>query len=205
MNLICNNCGGAYIYNLKNLEYNNPFMWCCIFADDMLTLISEYDNINFNNFDLIRLSKETANANNWTDYKERIFGICIDNKLSVYFTHYLFGEYEKPKVIEPNVFYFRNYEYVYNKFIKRTEKFIKNKEDPIFLIITYKRHGWTDEKIKNLINMKLKYKVICITDKNIHSENDNLKIIKINDLNEKYKFPADAIYTNIKTIFSELE
>ena len=56
MNIVCNNCGGADIYKLNKMEFNNPFIWCAIFADDMITLIKNWDNINFNNYKLIRFN-----------------------------------------------------------------------------------------------------------------------------------------------------
>lgn len=51
MNIICNNCGGADFYNLCKQQFKNPFMWSCIFADDMISLIQKYDTINFNNIE----------------------------------------------------------------------------------------------------------------------------------------------------------
>lgn len=204
MNLICNNCGGADIYNIKGLEFSNPFIWSLLFADDMISLIQEYDNINFMNFESIRLSFEVAKENSYDEFNNTITGILIDNKIKLFFTHYLYGPQKIPTKIGPNTFYYKNFEYAYNKYVLRIKRMLENKEEPKFLIIAYKRHGWTKEKIEKLLQENIKYKVMIITDENIKNSLNNIKIIKLDRLNDKFFFPLDAIKACQFEIFDNL-
>lgn len=204
MNIICNNCGGADIYNLKKAEFNNPFIWSVVFADDMIKLVSNYNEINFNNYEPIILTETIAKENNYDRFNPTITGILIDNKIRIYYTHYLYSSQKKPTKCGPDILYFKNYEYAYEKFEKRNLRMLNNKEEPVFLIFSYKRHGWTKEKIQKLISMPIKYKVVLITDEKIITENKNLAIITIKKLNELYKLPLSAIKVKQEIIFKEL-
>lgn len=205
MNLICNNCGGAYLYKLLNKPYSNPFMWCCIFSDDMLRLISEYEHIDFNKYKLIQLTKDIADYNNYTDFRPNMFGIELDSKVKVFYTHYLAGYQKTPTTIGPDVFYFRNYVYVYNKFVSRLQRFLKSSAQPSFMVLTYRRHGWTSEKIQHLLAIRTKYKMAVITDEpDAVTDNPSTTILHVPDLNVKYKFPAEAIHYNLNGVLASI-
>lgn len=204
MNIVCNNCGGADIYNLNKVEFNNPFIWCAIFADDMITLIKNWNNINFNNYKLIRLSETIAKENNYDRFNPTITGILLDDKIKIFYTHYLYGNYSKPTKIGADIIYNKNYEYAYKKFETRLKRMIDNNEAPIFLIFTYKRHGWTQDKIEKLLTIDSKYKIILITDMNIINAKNNFKIIRINNLDQQFKLPLDAIKNKKNLIYKEI-
>lgn len=204
MNIVCNNCGGADIYKLNKMEFNNPFIWCAIFADDMITLIKNWDNINFNNYKLIRLSETIAKENNYDRFNPTITGILLDGKIKIFYTHYLYGNYSKPTKIGADIIYNKNYEYAYKKFETRINRMIDNNEAPIFLIFTYKRHGWTQDKVEKLLTIDSKYKIILITDMNIINIKNNFKIIRINNLDRRFKLPLNAIKNKKNLIYKEL-
>lgn len=201
MNIICNNCGGADFYKLSKQKFSNPFMWSCIFADDMITLIKEYDNINFKKIELTRLNKLIVNQNNYEDYHEKfkICGLIIDNKFTVYYTHYLFGNYKQPYKQGPDILYYRNFELVYNKYNERLKRM---SEKPTFIIIAFKRHGWNDSKIKKLLSLNTNYKVILITNEKCNTNNKNFHIIYDRNLDKTKKEPP-ILY--IKKYFNKLK
>ena len=47
INVISNNCAGAELYTRLKFQFNNPFMWTCVFADDMINLITHFNTINW--------------------------------------------------------------------------------------------------------------------------------------------------------------
>lgn len=204
MNIVCNNCGGADIYNLNKMEFNNPFIWCAIFADDMIMLIKNWNNINFNNYKLIRLSETIAKENNYDRFNPTITGILLDDKIKIFYTHYLYGNYSKPTKIGADIIYNKNYEYTYKKFETRLKRMIDNNEAPIFLIFTYKRHGWTQDKVEKLLTIDSKYKIILVTDMNIINAKNNFKIIRINNLDQQFKLPLNAIKNKKNLIYKEI-
>lgn len=85
MNVIGNNCGSSFYCKEKGIEFKNPFVWAAITPNDMIYLIENYDNINFNNYNLVDLDKNLFKANNLISQKIKdggnIKGIQIDKKL----------------------------------------------------------------------------------------------------------------------------
>lgn len=89
--IISNTCLGGFIYKYTNTEYDNPFIWCIVNDNDMLYILENYDNINFNKFELIKIySTETENRlySGFSTANRDIYGIFIDNKITIYFPHY---------------------------------------------------------------------------------------------------------------------
>lgn len=108
MNIISNNCLGAYIYrDVLHSTYANPFMWCRIYPDSFIKLLSDFGNIDFKN---IQMSNDDL----------RMFYYTIDNKIKIRWTHYLFNAlYQKPTHIGINVYYGGVWEYILLKYINR--------------------------------------------------------------------------------------
>ena len=52
MNLISNCCLAADYCKLMNIQFTNPLMWCHITLSDLSNLILNYENINFNKYEL---------------------------------------------------------------------------------------------------------------------------------------------------------
>lgn len=84
MNIISNSCLGSYITrDYLKTKYNNPFCWSVIDDNSICTLINDYYNINFKNYELTK-------DNNWNFY------LTIDNKIKVWYVHYKFSEKDNP-------------------------------------------------------------------------------------------------------------
>lgn len=181
MQVIGNNCCGGYFYILAKERFNNPFMWSLIDADEFITLIRDYDKIdydkiNFTELQLNRFKYHIALKRKVNDNRH-IIGLNIDNKFTIYYTHYLYDiAKEKPTKIDIDIFYRKNYEYVYEKYIERKSRI--NKDDkPIFFIITYKKHNWSQDKVDKLLSLNTKYKIILITQYKIKLKPNNIYVI----------------------------
>ena len=81
MNLISNCCIGGDYYNSLSKEYNNPFIWVIIKPKDMITLISHFNTINFENIELLESEFSTINR--------KCFKIKVDNLFEIHYPHYL--------------------------------------------------------------------------------------------------------------------
>ena len=204
MNIICNNCGGADVYNFKRMEFSNPFIWSLMFPDDIIKFINDYDKLNFNNYEPILLDEKYSAVNNYDRFNPTISGILIDKTVKVYYTHYLYGSQNIPTTIGPDVFYNKNIEYMYSKFETRLNRMLSLNETPSFLVICYKRHGWTMEKIEKLLNTDFKYKTVVITKEKIEKHKNNLTLINNEKLESIYKLPIQAIKLNQNEIFNGL-
>lgn len=202
MNVICNNCGGADFYNLSKQPFQNPFMWSCIFADDMINLIQHYDTIDFNNTELVRFAVAPTAYYEYDECK-KICGIKIDNVFTVYFTHYVFDPaYKIPTKIGPDIRYYRNFEYVYTKYDERLRRMLDKNEEPIFVIIAFKRHGWNTEKINKLLELNPTHKVILITNVKCLVNKDTFEIIYDEALDKKH---GDLPITYIKKYYTRIK
>lgn len=189
---------------MKKAEFNNPFIWSVVFADDMIRLVEDWDKIDFKNYEMVRMTNKIALENNYDRFNNTMTGFLIDNKIQVFYTHYLYGNYTTPTKIGPDILYNKNFEYAYTKFEIRLKRMLNISEQPIFVIFTYKRHGWSIEKVKKLLSVNTNYKTIIITDMDVKSTKDNFRIIKMDKLDTNYKFPLSAIKFKKEEVFKEL-
>ena len=206
MNLIGNNCGSAFYYKFAQIEFNNPFVWCLFTPQDMIYLIQNYENIDFDEIDLAKLDENTFKTSNLVRQRMKehrnIVGINIDNKITPYYVHYLFDcRCETPVAHGIDVFYKRNYEYVYDKYISRLNRNGLD-EQPTFLIIAYSFHGWTYELLREVCNIKTDKKIIIITNYDI-PHNSNVHIIHDDLQNLDTEFVTKIHYNDIKSILGE--
>lgn len=152
MNIISNTCVGAALQrDCIKQEYANPFCWCTIDFNSMYYLIKNYDKINFDDFNLIK-------NENWR------FSIVIENKIQINYPHYKLGKTDKTlRRKGEDIFYYKMWEYVVQKYEERKNRMIKNKEKPIFIIATiHKCQTYNKNQIKELCTLcsKKGYKLI---------------------------------------------
>lgn len=182
MNILPNCCiVGDYCEN-KHIQYFTPFVWNTFFPDDIKILIKEYKNLNFSNIRLVK-------------YKDtKYYGINIDNKITVYYIHYLYADHELKRDNYLKEITGKNIEeYIINSYNRRLARLDIN-EKPKFLFIT-NRQAYADilgknetseewQEIINLLNEN-DYKGIVFTKFDTLKENENVKIVKITNDNPK--------------------
>lgn len=157
MNIICNTCVGGRIYEQYKLQYTNPFIWNAINTPDFMSLVENYDNINFNNFELI--------------YKDDIYQMNIDNLIMVTYPHYKYDENIVTPIIKSDGFgtnmYSNNIDkYIIDRYIERLDRM---NESPTFILIKGTTFGKNikclDNDVEYFININTKYNKIVYTDK----------------------------------------
>ena len=188
MNILPNCCiVGDYCEN-KHIQYFTPFVWNTFFPDDIKILIKEYKNLNFSNIRLVK-------------YKDtKYYGINIDNKITVYYIHYLYADHELKRdnylkeVTGKNI-----EEYIINSYNRRLARLDIN-EKPKFLFITNRQayadilgKNETSEEWQEIINLLKEndYKGIVFTKFDTLKENENVKVIKITNDNPKHVLLAN--------------
>lgn len=174
MNLIANCCAGGefYIRVLKD-KFTNPFIWSSIAPNDMINLILSYDDLNFENIELVKDTKTL----------ER-FSILIDGKIRVHFPHHRFkADCKKPLTIKPNVFYNKIWELLEENWNTRVKRM---KELPVFLILTHRLHdeytysNCSDSDIEKILNLDTKFKIIIMSPLALKSTKKNILCIRCN-------------------------
>jgi len=124
LNIISHNCIGARIYQLKGMEYENPFMWSIIPPDDFWYLYNNYNNINFKK---IRLTKVK------NDYV-----IVVDEKIKIYYVHYRYDEKCKTPTRRikdgVDIYYNKIEDYILEKYNKRLKRMLDEPIKPIFIV-----------------------------------------------------------------------
>lgn len=118
MNVICNNCVGARVYQQLGLQFANPFMWADIPNEEYIYLINHFDEINFENISLI---------------KKDFFYLTIDGKVTLrYIHHFQNDSYEKPTVVGGTDLYYKDMgNYIVDCYKKRLKRMT---DPPIFII-----------------------------------------------------------------------
>lgn len=173
MNIICNNCVGARLYEVTKQQFPNPFMWMVIDYNDFIKLVENYDTIDFNNpaFEL-----ETYKSN---DYKSVL---CIlSNDIKLHYIHYIQDDSKEQPIKEANtnILYKDILTYAKNKWVNRLNR---SKEEPIFLYsFNYIPKDYPTYKIvlEKLLNIKHK-KIMILVHEGINIEQEipnNIKII----------------------------
>lgn len=182
MNLISNCCLiGDYCEN-KHIQYFTPFVWNTFFPDDIKILINEYKNIDFTKVQLVKF-KDT-----------KYYGLKIDDKLIVYYIHYLYADHELTRDNYLKEVTGRDIEkYIVESYKRRLAR-LDVTEKPKFMFIT-NRKAHTDilgrletesewQEIIDLLKTK-NYEAIVFTKfDNLH-ENENVKVVKITDDNPR--------------------
>lgn len=188
MNLIPNCCIVGDYCETTHIQYFTPFVWNTIFPDDIKILIKEYKNLDFSNIQLVK-------------YKDtKYYGINIDNKITVYYIHYLYADHELQRDNYLKEVTGKDIEsYIVESYKRRLARLNVN-EKPKFLFITNRQahadilgRNETVEEWQEIINLLKEndYKGIVFTKFDNLKENKNVKIIKINDDNPKVTLLAN--------------
>lgn len=164
MNVISNNCCGAYFYNSINQRQLNPFRFCWFDAESCFNIIQQYDTINFTNYTL------THDAN-W------MFYLNIDNQINVCMYHQLFDKnYNIPTKVGENIRYCKIWEYIVEQYDRRLSLMT---EDPVFIIDAGVFNGWNESKIDKFLKLNFTRKTVFITHlKQFENKSkENLKVL----------------------------
>lgn len=180
MNLVSNSCVGAYLMrDHYRYQYNNPFCWSFILVDDFVTLMKEWDNIDFMNYTVDKCGKKLEDG----------FKTVIDGKVTLLWYHYKFSpKFARPTTKGINVFYNRIWEYISEKYEERTRRMLAAKEDPVFIFAdsyNYKIEGTIESRWAKFDSADIKYKKFFFDSDALNIKESNPKM-------------ANAVYEHIK-------
>lgn len=126
MNIICNNCVGARLYEVQHKQFVNPFTWCEIPIDDFIRLIENFDNIS-----LLTDAKFSLEKVYRYDYES--VNVTLPFNIQCHFVHYIKDDtYSKPSKdnSNTNIRYTDILTYAKDTWIKRSSRIT---EVPIFM------------------------------------------------------------------------
>ena len=160
MNVICNSCVGARLYEYRNMPYGNPFMWNVIPYEDFKYLMLNYKSIDFSNHknELYTYSGKTVSMT------------TFDSAVRAYFIHYfqddLCNGTVKREVI--NIYSNDILSYTEERVCRRTQRLLETQEQPVFIFETRSRLYWglgyTEDDLTDFINLDIPYKKVLITE-----------------------------------------
>ena len=159
-NIISNCCLGGALYRDYYKKFHNPFIWSVLLPNDVITIIKEYDNINFNNYEIL-----PSNILNLND----IFKVRIDNKIDLHFVHYRNSKNDingRKHIFD--LFINDSKKYVETKYKNRLARMIENNQKPIFVICDNKAGYELSLDIINEINkIETNYEIIIVSKKDL--------------------------------------
>ena len=198
MNLLSNCCLIGDLCEEKHIQYFTPFVWNSFFPDDIKVLIKEYDNIDFSKVELVK-------------YKNtKYYGLKIDDKLTVYYIHYLYADHEglKRDNYLKEVTGREIEKYIVDSYKRRLER-LNVKETPKFIFITNREahakilsREETENEWQEIIDLLKEkgYSGIIFTKFENLKGNENVFIVKITDDN-----PRVTLRQNIQLIDKFIE
>lgn len=183
MNILSNCCFVGDLCENKHIQYFTPFVWNTFFPDDIKVLIKEYKNIDFSKIQLVKF-KDT-----------KYYGLKIDDKLTVYYVHYLYADHDGLKrdnyLKEVTG---RDIEtYIVESYKRRLAR-LNIAEKPKFIFISNREahanilgHQETEcewQEIIDLLKVEGYEGIVFTKFDNLH-ENENVKVVKITDDNPR--------------------
>ncbi len=183
MNLLSNCCLIGDFCEEKHIQYFTPFVWNSFFPDDIKVLISDYSNIDFSKIELVK-------------YKNtKYYGLRIDNKLTVYYIHYLYADHEglKRDNYLKEVTGREIEKYIVDSYKRRLER-LNVKEKPKFMFITNREahakileREETENEWQEIIDLLKEkgYSGIIFTKFENLKGNENVFVVKITDDNPR--------------------
>ena len=128
MNIIANDCAGAYIYrdSLK-CDFMNPFIWSSIDIENFSKLIQNYDTLDFKNIKCELIHNESGICKQGSYIPK----VTIDNQVEVGYFHYIQNDkYTTPTKIDGYTMCNDIIKYTVDSYMRRIEKMT---EHPIFI------------------------------------------------------------------------
>ena len=138
MNLIGNCCLSSYLLRLCGFGNTNPFTWIDMNFTSFYNLLTNYDNIDFDKFEL------TYRPHPY--FKNQImYEIVVDNQVTLTFIHH------------------KNPNQIVEKYKKHLDIMRKNDKEPMFAL-EWEHLDYNEEAFMKMYNLpELKYKVAVIT------------------------------------------
>ena len=193
MNLISNCCLIGDLCEYKHIQYFTPFVWNTFFPDDIKILINEYKSIDFTKVKLVKF-KDT-----------KYYGLKIDDKLTVYYIHYLYADHELIRDNYLKEVTGRDIEkYIVESYKRRLAR-LDVTEKPKFMFITNRKahadilgRKETESEWQEIIDLlkSKNYEAIVFTKfDNLH-ENENVKVVKITDDNPRVTLEQNLTFVD---------
>lgn len=169
-------------------------MWNLIPAESFRDLMLNWDELDFENIDLIKPLPKSG------------IDLILDDKIIIRYIH---TKYDKtaitPTIKFVDVFYNKPWEYAIEKYNLRCKRMYASKETPVFLLVdddSYQnvdtiRHDNSVDIINTLNESRFKYEIVWATKHNL-SGNDfpNLRIKVIHPKSQYVGIVADHIIEN---------
>ena len=143
MNIIANDCAGAYMYQDQyKCDFMNPFIWSSINIENFQKLIKLYDVLDFKNIE----SELIVNTSGICKQNSLIPKLIIDNKIEVNYFHYIQNEaYKTPTKVQGYTMYNNIEQYTVDCYERRLNKMT---ERPIFIWDVTKAKWYNMNNIK---------------------------------------------------------
>lgn len=177
MNIIANNCIGARLYEVTKQQFPNSFMWMTYSPDDYISLIENYDSIDFDN--------PTFELEYYKENQYKSVLVILDNDIKLHYIHYIQDDSKEipVKELKTNILYKDILNYAKTKWFNRL---YRSNEMPIFLYsFNYleKDNEYYVKLLNKILSVNTKYHIIVLIHKGIeyNNTNENIKVIECDD------------------------
>lgn len=195
--VISSNCISGFWYkDIMKCKYEVPFIWSNIKLTDFIYLIKNFNTINFNKIKVAFSENEFLNNEGNKHLK-----VVVDDKISVYFTHYKQSQnaMEKPIIEGYNVVSSDIKKYAEDVWMNRVNRMSNNKKK---VWVFWDDLPCTNTNLNEFIDLGEQFPndiFILITTKSLRSENKNVYIVK------KKSYKTNEHLVDIEQILNNFE
>lgn len=170
MNLIGNCCISNFISQIAGEGNTNPFTWIDMDFNSLYYLIINWENVKWNDYKIVKVPHPYQNRD--------MFEIVIENKVHLRYVHYLYDKNVlQIKTVKQNVYYYKIWEYIVQKYEERKQRMLERNEKPMF-ITEWEHMNYDEAAFWKIEKENLKYKLVVITyNKNLKTNNKNILLI----------------------------
>lgn len=157
MNLIGNCCISNFLLRMWGFGNTNPFTWIDMNFDSFYNLLTDYENINWEDIELTHRQHPYNKG-------QEVFELTIDKKIKLTYIHMIYDPNAKqPTIRECDVHYCKIWEYIVLKYREHVKKMLDSKNQPMF-VIEWEHLDYDEKAFSKMYNLpELKYKVAVIT------------------------------------------
>lgn len=170
MNLVGNCCISNFISEMAGEGHTNPFTWIDLDFDSLYYLITNWKNIDWDDYTLNKVTHPYQKCD--------LFEIVIEDKVHLRYIHYLYDNTAVQPIIKgADVRYCKIWEYIVQKYEERLKRMLDENAPPVF-ITEWEHMNYDEAAFWKIEKTSLDYKLVVITyNKNLKTDNKNILVI----------------------------
>lgn len=181
------------------MQFETPFVWARIYPEDFMYLMNNFYTIDFGDIKIRHCGDVTKY--HCLDVDKQSIAIQIQNNPYIFYNHYKYDPTALiPRVVTPDVFFYRNYEYAVKKYIERAKRMVSSTDPPIFIYHTNTTRNQPADRQFDIIDTPEIVQCLLDTARNCHC-----RLIVVTHFNVNVTIPENCVVVKIPSAYMPWE